>query len=185
MSLRVCVFCGSKSGTSAAYVESAKRLGTAIARKGHGLVYGGGNVGLMGAVAEAAHEAGATVTGVIPEALLPVEISGKTVGEMIVVKDMHERKATMAKLADAFVALPGGLGTMEELFEVATWKQLGFHAKPVIMLNVDGYYDGLISFLENANTKGFVSNANKFIIQNGADADEVLDLISASTTSTS
>ena len=183
MSLRVCVFCGSKSGSSEVYVKSAKRLGAALAKRGHGLVYGGGNVGLMGAVAQAAHEAGAKVTGVIPEALLPVEISGKTVGEMIVVKDMHERKATMAKLADAFVALPGGLGTLEELFEVATWKQLGFHAKPVVLLNVDGYYDGLISFCANANAKGFVSDANKDVIRNGTDADEVLDLISASTSS--
>ena len=185
MSLRICVYCGSKSGTSEVYVENAKKLGAALAKRGHGLVYGGGNIGLMGAVAEAAHGAGAKVTGVIPEALLSVETSGEMVGDTIVVKDMHERKATMAKLADAFVALPGGFGTLEELFEVATWKQLGFHAKPVVLLNVDGYYDGLISFFQNANAKGFLSDANKDIIRNGTDADEVLDLISASTSSSS
>ena len=171
----VAVYCGSKFGAREAYRESAAALGREIARRGFRLVYGGGNVGLMGAVAEAARAAGGAVVGVIPEALVDVEVSGGTVGETIVVGDMHERKAKMHELADAFVALPGGFGTFEELFEMVTWQQLGFHRKPVGVLNVEGYYDTLLRLVANANEEGFISDENRGIVLSGESAAELLD----------
>ena len=175
MQYSVAVYCGSKFGAREAYKESAAALGQEIARRGFRLVYGGGNVGLMGAVAKAAKRAGGEVVGVIPEALIDVEVSGSTVGETVVVKDMHERKAKMHELADAFIALPGGFGTLEELFEMITWQQLGFHKKAVGVLNVEGYYDTLLELVAKANIEGFVSDENKEIILSSESASELLD----------
>jgi uncharacterized protein (TIGR00730 family) len=146
----VCVYCGSSAGASPAYAAAAAELGRELAGRGIGLVYGGGNVGLMGAVADAALAAGGAVVGVIPEALVAREVAHGGLTELHVVASMHDRKALMAELADAFVALPGGLGTLEELFEILTWAQLGLHRKPSGLVNVAGYYDGLVSFLAHA-----------------------------------
>jgi uncharacterized protein (TIGR00730 family) len=157
---RLCVFCGSSSGSSPHYAAAASRFGRLLAARGIGLVYGGGSVGLMGAVADGALEAGGDVIGVIPEALMKREIGHAGVPDMRVVGSMHERKALMAELSDAFVALPGGIGTFEEFFEVWTWSQLGLHAKPCALLNVGGYYDGLLAFLEHATSERFLRPAH-------------------------
>lgn len=157
MGLNVCVYCGARSGHDARHAESARLLGTAIAARGGSLVYGGGRVGLMGVVADAAMAGGAQVVGVIPDALKRREVEHRAISELIVVDTMHERKQAMAERADVFVALPGGLGTLEELFEVWTWRQLGFHGKPMGMLNVAGYYDGLLAFVRQAVEQGFVT----------------------------
>ena len=152
----VCVYCGSRPGVNPAYAEAAHELGTRLAHAGIGLVTGGGNVGLMGVVADAALAAGGTAIGVIPQALLDREVGHEGMTELRVVQTMHERKAAMATLADAFVALPGGLGTLEEITEVLTWAQLGLHTKPCGLLNVDGYYTPLVAFLDHAVAEGFV-----------------------------
>jgi len=153
---RVCVFCGSSSGVLPEYAEAAAGLGRLSAERGIEVVYGGGRVGLMGVVADAALAAGGRVTGVIPEALATKELAHAGCTELHVVGSMHERKARMAELADAFVAMPGGIGTFEELFEVWTWGQLGFHAKPCGLLNVVGFYDGLVAFVGHAAEQGFL-----------------------------
>ena len=141
--MRVCVFCGSSAGRGNAYVDAAARTGTALAHRGYGIVYGGGRVGCMGALADAALAAGGEVIGVIPEALAAREVAHRGLSELHVVGSMHERKALMAAHADAFLILPGGFGTLEELFEVVTWHQLGYHRKPVALLDVDGYFAAL------------------------------------------
>jgi uncharacterized protein (TIGR00730 family) len=153
---RVCVFAGSNAGGRPAYVAAARALAGECAARGLGIVYGGGSVGLMGAVADAALAAGAEVIGVIPRPLASKELAHPGLSEMRLVESMHERKATMNALADGFVALPGGLGTFEETFEVLTWSQLGIHGKPVGVLNVEGYYDGMLRWLAYAVTEGFV-----------------------------
>src|SRR5262245_15001901 len=153
---RVCVFCGSSMGGRAEYTEAAARTGELIARRGLGLVYGGGHVGLMGVVADAALAAGGEVIGVITQALLDREVAHTGLTELLVVRTMHERKARMAALSDAFLVLPGGIGTLEEFFEVWTWGQLGEHAKPVGLVNVGGYYDGLIGFVDAMQAEGFL-----------------------------
>jgi uncharacterized protein (TIGR00730 family) len=153
---RVCVFCGSNAGAKPAYAEMAATLGRMLAERGLGLVYGGGNVGLMGVTATAALEAGGEVIGIIPEALMRMEVGKLEVTELHVVKSMHERKALMAELSDAFIALPGGVGTLEEVFEVWTWGQLGFHPKPLGFLDVEGYYSHLHAFLDHATEEGFL-----------------------------
>jgi uncharacterized protein (TIGR00730 family) len=153
---RVCVFCGSANGVRPAYVETAHGFGVELARRGVGLVYGGGSVGLMGTLADAVLGAGGEVIGVIPRGLASRELAHPGLTEQRVVASMHERKATMAELSDGFVALPGGLGTLEETLEMLTWVQLGIHDKPVAVLNVDGYYDGLLKLLANAVREGFV-----------------------------
>ncbi len=153
---RLCVFCGSRNGSDGIFASAARQLGGELANRGIELVYGGGNVGLMGVIADAALEAGGRVTGVIPEALAAKELAHGEIQDMRVVRSMHERKALMAELADGFIAMPGGLGTLEEFFEVLTWGQLGFHAKPVALLNVDGYFDGLLSFLDHAVAHQFI-----------------------------
>jgi uncharacterized protein (TIGR00730 family) len=153
---RICVFCGSSPGKDARYRESARELGTAIARSGRGLVYGGGGIGLMGIVAQAALAAGGEVIGVIPKALARREVLKAGLTETRVVASMHERKAMMAELSDAFVALPGGLGTFEELLEMVTWAQLGIHAKPIGILDVGNYYAGLLELLRHAVAEGFM-----------------------------
>ena len=143
----LCVFCGSSAGRDEAYVETARQLGRLLAERGITLVYGGGAIGLMGACAEACLAAGGKVVGIIPEHLMRMEVGSLDLTELHVVKTMHERKAMMAELSDGFIVLPGGVGTMEEFFEVWTWGQLGIHRKPFGVLNVKGYYDALFSFI--------------------------------------
>ena len=153
---RICVFAGSSSGARPEYREAAVELGRVLAAHSISLVYGGARVGLMGAVADAVLAAGGTVTGVIPGALAEKEVAHSGLTDLRVVSSMHERKALMSELADGFVALPGGWGTLDELFEILTWAQLGIHRKPCGLLNVSGYFDGLLSFLEHSHVEGFV-----------------------------
>ena len=172
---RVCVFCGSSPGSDPAYVESGRRLGALLARRRIGLVYGGGRIGIMGALADAVLEAGGEVIGVIPKALATKEVAHRGLTRLHVVASMHERKAMMAELSDAFVALPGGLGTLEELFEVATWSQLGLHRKPIGLLDVNGYYDHLLAFLDHAVRERFVSAEHRAIIRTARDAEALIE----------
>jgi uncharacterized protein (TIGR00730 family) len=153
---RICVFSGSSSGRREAYGEAAVALGRTLVGRGYGLVYGGARVGLMGAIADAVLAAGGEAIGVIPRALVTREVAHAGLTDLRVVASMHERKAMMSELSDGFVALPGGWGTLEELFEVMTWGQLGLHAKPCGLLNVDGYFDPLLAFLERAVDEQFV-----------------------------
>lgn len=153
---RICVFCGSSSGASPAYAEAAQAMGAALAARGLGLVYGGGNVGLMGVVADAAMAGGGEVIGVIPRALKAREVAHAGITDLRVVGSMHERKALMAELADGFIALPGGIGTLEEWFEIWTWAQLGIHSKPFGLLNAAGYFDPLLAFLDRTMAERFV-----------------------------
>lgn len=152
----VCVFCGSQPGARPDYVEAARELGGLLARRGLRLIYGGGHVGLMGAVADAALGAGGQVVGVIPEHLMQPEVAHQGLTELLVVDSMHTRKREMAARADAFVVLPGGYGTFEEMFEMVTWLQLQLHSKPIGLLNVEGYYDALLDFLRHAAAEGFI-----------------------------
>jgi uncharacterized protein (TIGR00730 family) len=161
---RVCVFCGSSMGTKPIYAEAAAALGRMLAERGIGLVYGGGNIGLMGMVANAALEGGAEVIGVIPKALMKFEIGNLDLTALHMVGSMHERKALMAELSDGFIALPGGIGTMEELFEVWTWGQLGLHPKPLGFLNVAGYYDHLQTFLDHMVGEGFLKGRHRTMV---------------------
>lgn len=153
---RICVFAGSQPGYRPVYAEQADRLGRLLAELGIGVVYGGGSVGLMGVLADAALDGGAEVIGVIPEVLMIREVTHTGLSELRVVGSMHERKALMAELSDAFIAMPGGFGTLDELFEVVTWAQLGLHRKPVGLLNVEGYYDPLLALIERAIAEGFI-----------------------------
>jgi uncharacterized protein (TIGR00730 family) len=152
----VCVFCGSSRGSLPAYVDAARRVGAALAHAGLGLVYGGGRVGLMGVVADAALAAGGRVVGVLPEPLATKELAHDGLHELIVVPGMHERKALMAARSDGFLTLPGGIGTFEEFFEIVTWSALGLHRKPVGILNVEGYFDPLLALLEHAVSERFL-----------------------------
>ncbi|MBF8731127.1 MULTISPECIES: TIGR00730 family Rossman fold protein [Pseudomonas] len=171
----VCVFCGASMGTNPAYREAAVALGQAIARRGLTLVYGGSSVGLMGAVADAAMAAGGEVIGVMPQSLIDAEIGHKGLPRLEVVDGMHARKARMAELSDAFIALPGGLGTLEELFEVWTWGQLGYHAKPLGLLDVNGFYEKLGGFLDHIVEEGFVRPQHRAMLLLGKQPDELLD----------
>jgi uncharacterized protein (TIGR00730 family) len=172
---RICVFAGSSVGVRPTYAASARELGIALAARGIGLVYGGGSVGLMGEIADAALAGGAEVIGVIPRPLATRELAHTGLTTMHVVESMHERKALMASLVDGFIALPGGLGTLEETLEVLTWSQLGIHRKPVGVLNVDGYYDGLIAFLGEAVREGFVRREYLDLFLFGWHPRELLD----------
>ncbi len=174
---RLCVFCGSSSGKDPGYAADAAALGTMLAERGIGVVYGGGQVGLMGTVADAALAAGGEVTGVIPEHLMRAEIAHHGLTELHVVADMHERKATMARLSDGFLALPGGAGTLEELFEVWTWAQLGLHTKPVGMLDVRGYYSRLAEFLDHTVTEGFLNHATRDLVTIDPDPHTLLEAL--------
>jgi uncharacterized protein (TIGR00730 family) len=176
---RICVFCGSTPGARPIYAEGARALGRALVDGGHTLVYGGGNVGLMGVVADAVLAAGGEVVGVIPHTLMTREIGHTGVTRLHVVDSMHERKALMADLSDAFVALPGGVGTFEELFEAITWTQLGLHRKPCGLLNVDGFYDGLLAFLDHAWAEGFIKPETRAIVAAGIDPAELLQRLLA------
>jgi uncharacterized protein (TIGR00730 family) len=173
--LRLCVYCGSRPGTHPAYAAAAREVGSEIARRGWALVYGGGNVGLMGEVADAALAGGATVTGVIPESLKAREVAHRGLTELHVVPDMHVRKQMMAERADVFLALPGGIGTLEELFEVWTWRQLGYHAKPIGLLNVEGYFDDLLRFMRVTQDQGFLSAQQHANLRVGVFAAPLLD----------
>jgi hypothetical protein len=171
---RICVYCGSRSGTDPAFRTAAASFGRLLAERGIGLVYGGGDVGLMGAVADGALDAGGDVVGVIPEALEAREVAHAGLTRLDVVDSMHARKRRFADLADGFVALPGGFGTLEELVEMLTWAQLGFHTDPCGLLNVAGYYDGLVSFFETQVDAGFVEPAHRDLLVVTDDPDELL-----------
>jgi uncharacterized protein (TIGR00730 family) len=173
----VCVFCGSSPGARPSYRAAAERLATAIAERGLDLVYGGASVGLMGALADAALAAGGRVVGVLPRALDRKEIAHAGLSELRVVDSMHERKAQMAERSDAFVALPGGIGTLEEWFEVLTWSQLGFHVKPCGLLDVDGYFAPLLALLDRAVHERFVTPAHRSMIVVEDDAERLLDAL--------
>jgi uncharacterized protein (TIGR00730 family) len=172
---RICVFCGASPGARPAYREAAEELAQLMTEDGIGVVYGGGGVGLMGALADAVLAAGGEVTGVIPRALVDREIAHRDVADMRVVGSMHERKALMAELSDAFVALPGGLGTLEELFEIYTWAQLGLHEKPCALLNVDGYYDGIADFLTHAVEERFLRQETRDLLMVETDPAALLE----------
>jgi hypothetical protein len=179
MSRAVCVYCGSSFGRRRIYREAAADLGREIASRGRDLIYGGGAVGLMGVVADAALAAGGRVVGVIPEALDEREVGHHGISELHVVGSMHERKAMMAELAGAFVAMPGGLGTLEELFETWTWSQLGMHRKPVGLLDVEGYFEPLLRFLESSVEEGFVRPEHRAVLRVRDDPGELLDALDA------
>ena len=171
---RLCVFCGSSPGHDPAYSASAAQLGRFLAERGIGLVYGGGRVGLMGVLADAALGAGGEVIGVIPQALLDREIGHRELTQLRVVDSMHARKALMGELADGFIALPGGIGTLEELFEVWTWAQLGLHRKPCGLLNVDGFFTPLVDFLDRLVKTGFIHPKYRAMLAVAATSEELL-----------
>ncbi|HEX2833418.1 MAG TPA: TIGR00730 family Rossman fold protein [Thermoanaerobaculia bacterium] len=171
---RICVFCGSNTGSDPAYADAARNLGTLFAREGIALVYGGGSVGLMGQLADAVLRAGGEVIGVIPHALWAREVGHRGLTDLRIVETMHERKAMMADLADAFIALPGGLGTFEEIFEIWTWAQLGLHTKPLGFLDTNGYYKPLMQFLDRATRDKFVRDEHRSIACIDEDAEALL-----------
>jgi uncharacterized protein (TIGR00730 family) len=171
--VRVCVYCGSYSGNDPRYAAVARAFGAALARAGIGVVYGGGRVGLMGAVADAALDAGGEVIGIIPRFLEEREVAHRGV-DLRIVESMHERKQLMSELSDAFVALPGGFGTFEEFFEIVTWVQLRLIDAPCIIANVDGYYDALVALIDGAVASGFINTANRAIVESYASLDEVI-----------
>ena len=175
----ICVFCGSSYGTRPVYAEAARATGRLLAERGIGLVYGGGNVGLMGEMADAVLGAGGEVTGVIPRALMEREVGHRGLTTLHVVGSMHERKALMVDLSDGFVALPGGYGTLDELCEALTWSQLGIHAKPCGVLNVDGYFDALLALFDHAAREGFVREAHRALVLQSADPAALLDSMAA------
>ena len=177
----ICVYCGSRPGENPAFAQAAQAVGQWIGEHGGQLVYGGGRGGLMGVVAEATRLAGGRVVGVIPQALVDKELANRQCDELHIVQTMHERKAMMAERSDAFVALPGGIGTFEELFEVWTWRQLGYHGKPLGLLNVAGYYDGLLAFLRTCVTSGFMGDWQMALLQADMSAEPLLrNLVQAS-----
>jgi uncharacterized protein (TIGR00730 family) len=170
----ICVFCGSKHGDLPKYTAVARELGRALAREDLGLVYGGGSVGLMTEIADAVLEDDGHVVGVIPQALVDMEVAHLGLPDLRIVHSMHERKALMTELSDGFIAMPGGFGTLEELFEVITWGQLGFHHKPCGVLNAEGYYDGLLNFLDGAVEHGFLSPIHRQMLLVSDDPNDLL-----------
>jgi uncharacterized protein (TIGR00730 family) len=177
--LSICVYCGSRHGANPAYTAAARALGTAIGARGWQLVYGGGIVGLMGEVANATLAAGGRVIGVIPESLKKLEVGHLGLHELHVVPTMHVRKQMMAERADVFIAMPGGIGTLEELYEVWTWRQLGYHDQPIGLLNVNGYYDHLLRFMDHSVTEGFLSAAQQASVLVGTDPESLLLALAA------
>ena len=171
----ICVYCGASTGHAPTHAAAASLLGAELARQQITLVYGGGRVGLMGVVADAVMRAGGEVIGVIPKALMDTEVGHEHISRLLVVKDMHERKAMMSDYADAFIALPGGLGTLEELFEMLTWSQLGFHEKPIGLLNVNGFYDGLLDFIAYQVREGFVRPEHAKLLLNDAQVSALIE----------
>jgi uncharacterized protein (TIGR00730 family) len=176
---RVCVFCGSNAGARSEYAEAARTLAAVLVERKLGIVYGGGNVGLMGVLADAALAHGGEVIGVIPQSLLDKEVGHRGVTELLVVETMHERKALMNDLADAFIAMPGGFGTLDEFFEVLTWSQLGFHGKPCALLNVAGYYDRMLAMLDHAVTERLLRPAHRELVIADTDPLRLLHRLSA------
>jgi uncharacterized protein (TIGR00730 family) len=174
---RLCVFCGSSAGGQPIYADHARRLGTALAARSVGLVYGGGHIGLMGILADAVLGAGGEVIGVIPQALVDKELAHRGLTELRVVASMHERKALMADLADGFAALPGGFGTGDEFFEILSWAQLGLHAKPIGLLNVAGYFDALLAWLDHTVREGFVKPIHRRLLLEACEPERLLDLL--------
>ncbi|MBM3177314.1 MAG: TIGR00730 family Rossman fold protein [Bacteroidetes bacterium] len=175
--MNICVFCGSSDGVGTAYLEAAKELGRLMAENGHRLIYGGADIGLMGSIADAVLDGGGEVTGIIPSFLFDKEIAHRKISQLMVVGSMHERKKRMAELADAFVALPGGWGTLEELAEILTWKQLHLISKPALVLNTQGFFNSLLDFMKHSSQEGFLQEDNlKQILVAGSPA-EVLTLL--------
>jgi len=172
--MRLCVFCGSKHGARPVYAQAAEAVGRLLASWGVGVVYGGGHVGLMGVVADAALRHGGKVIGVIPRAMVEEELAHGGLSELHVVTTMHERKALMAASSDGFLALPGGLGTAEEFFEIVTWRQLELHRKPVGLLNIEGYFDPLLAWIERGQSEGFIKPRHAAHILSGTDPEELL-----------
>ncbi|MBV6430240.1 MAG: LOG family protein YvdD [Bryobacteraceae bacterium] len=171
---RVCVFCGSSAGYREGLIEAARELGKALVRRRHDLVYGGAHVGLMGTIADTVLEMGGRVTGVIPRSMREREIAHTGLTELRIVETMHERKALMADLSDGFIAMPGAYGTLDELFEILTWAQLGIHAKPVGILNVEGFFDPLFAFLDRAVNTGLLKQANRELFAVADEPEELL-----------
>ena len=176
---QVCVFCGSSRGNDPAYVAAAENLGGELAQRGLGLVYGGGNIGLMGVLADAVLAAKGHVIGVIPEALLAKEVGHRGLPDLRVVKTMHERKALMADMSDAFIALPGGFGTLDELCEILTWAQLGLHSKPCGLLNVAGFYDPFLAHIDSAVAHGFMKPDHRRLVLDAPTIEELMPKLSA------
>lgn len=174
---RVAVYCGSADGSDPVFLAEAKALGAAIAEAGLGMVYGGASLGLMGAVADAALAGGAEVVGVLPEILAGSEIAHRGLTRLEMVPTMHDRKARMVKLADAFLMLPGGYGTLDEMMEIVTWKQLRLHAKPCILINTVNYWDGLLAFLDHAVESGFLKAGNRRLLEVAATAGEAVGVV--------
>lgn len=174
---RICVFCGSNSGSSPTYALAAAELGRQLAARKIGLVYGGSNVGLMGTCADAVLASGGEVAGVIPQSLVDREVAHRGITDLRVVQTMHERKALMADMSDAFIAMPGGYGTFDELCEILTWAQLGIHSKPVGLLNTLGFWDPFLTFLDHAVTHGFLKPAHRQLLKTRAGTGELLDML--------
>ncbi|KNA10464.1 hypothetical protein SOVF_143800 [Spinacia oleracea] len=171
---RICVFCGSRAGNRPLFDEAALELGKQLVERKIDLVYGGGSIGLMGTISKTVFQGGCHVLGIIPRPLLPIEIVGETHGEVKIVADMHQRKSEMEKHADAFIALPGGYGTMEELLEMITWSQLGIHEKPVGLMNVGGYFNSLLTLFDKGVEEGFIAKAARDIVIIADSAEELL-----------
>ncbi|KAL8496023.1 hypothetical protein ACS0TY_019946 [Phlomoides rotata] len=172
---RICVFCGSRTGYRSSFTDAALQLAQQLVNRKIDLVYGGGSIGLMGLVSKAAFHGGCHVLGVIPRGLVSHEVSGEAVGELRIVADMHQRKAEMARNSDAFIALPGGYGTMEELLEIIAWSQLGIHDKPVGLLNVDGYYNNLIALFDKGVEEGFIEDSARHILVIAESAEQLIN----------
>lgn len=174
---RICVFCGSAEGNDPAILDEARVLGRLLAEKGIGLVYGGAGIGVMGALADACLDAGGDVTGVIPQTLMRREVAHRALTKLIVVEDMHQRKALMAELSEAFIALPGGFGTLEEIFEMVTWRQIRIHTKPLVLVNTNGFYDRLHDFVTHATTSGFIRDSNLELLPMADDSLNALSFL--------
>jgi len=180
---RLAVYCGSAAGSDAAFAEAARALGLEMAGRGIDLVYGGGRLGLMGVVADSVLDAGGRVYGVIPQALVVAEVAHSGCTELFTVANMHERKAKMTELCDGFIALPGGIGTLDELFEAWTWNALGYHSKPFCLLDVGGFWDGLTGFMDHARDSGFLSDARRAQLLKAETAAQAIDLLDEASTS--
>jgi len=178
----VCVFCGSQPGTRPAYLQAARELGAQLARRDWAVVYGGGHIGMMGALADSALAAGGRVIGVIPEHLMRPEVAHQGLTELLVVDSMHTRKRAMASRSDAFIVLPGGYGTFEEMFEMVTWCQLQLHAKPVGLVNVDGYFDHLLAFLQHAAEQAFIRPQHRGLLGVESSVERMLDRLARQAT---
>jgi len=176
---RLAVYCGSSMGADPRFADAARDIGEEMVRRGIGLVYGGGRLGLMGVVADAVLKGGGEVDGVIPQALIDLEVAHPGLTQLHVVTTMHERKAKMTELTDAFVALPGGIGTLDELFEAWTWNALGYHAKPFALLNIAGFWDGMVSFLDSVTDNGFMSAARREQLIVAGGVGEIIDKLDA------